>query len=264
MRAAGKMVRTARKYGWKTRAQATRGKRKFSGLSFRVNKRVRRLERMIETKEATYRAGLNISLPHNNTYLVLNSGGAVLNPFQTNQGAQDPMEMNNGNRIGDSFVVKGLSIKGFFENALSRAKVWYRVMLVKAAKGDTINRSTLFKGDASNRMIDQVNTERFKIIAQKTFTINTSNLAPNAVDLVGVPSGGTSAGIGTKIFKMWVPGYKFGRGGFIQFENASTTQVKFFDYRLVVVAYDWFGTPEDVNNVGKINELYTKIYFKDA
>lgn len=174
------------------------------------------------------------------------------------------MEMNNGNRVGDSFACKGLVIRGFFENALGRAKVWYRVMLVKAAKGDTIDRSTLFKGDSNNRMIDQVNTERFKIIAQKIFTINTSNVAPNAVDLYGVPSGGTAAGMGTKLFKMWIPGYKFGRGGLIQFENASTTQVKFFDYRLVVVAYDWFGTPADVNNVGRINELYTKIYFKDA
>ena len=73
-----------------------------------------------------------------------------------------------------------------------------------------------------------------------------------------------NAAIGTKVFKMWIPGRKFGTYGSVQYENASTTQVKFYDYRLVILAHDWYGTPQDVNNVGKINELYCKIYFKDA
>ena len=129
----------------------------------------------------------------------------------------------------------------------------------------------IFKGDAGNKMIDQVNTERFTIVAQTTFTINATNYqASISTAVTGVPysastvAGDSPSGIATKTFKMWIPGYKFGRGGNIIFENGSSTQVKFYDYRLCIVAYDWYGTSQDINNVGKINELYTKVYFKDA
>ena len=71
-------------------------------------------------------------------------------------------------------------------------------------------------------------------------------------------------GSGTKVFKMWIPGRKFGTYGSVQYENGSTSQVKFYDYRVCILAYDWYGTAQDINNVGKINEFYSKIYFKDA
>lgn len=136
-------------------------------------------------------------------------------------------------------------------------------MVIKCAKGDTIDRTTLFKGDSTNKMIDQINTERFTIIAQKIFNIVPALNTASVVGVNGVLTNSSYAGIATKTFKLWIPGRKFGRGGNVIFEDAST-QPKFFDYRLVFVAYDWFGTPQDINTVGKINELYTKLYFKDA
>lgn len=229
--------------------------------------RVNRLERMIETKESTPRTGTNVSLFHNLPLIVQRLGGNDLNPFIVNQSVSDPTT-GEGSRIGDSVSVKGLMIKGFFENALNRPKVYYRVMLIRRAKGDTIDRSTLFKSDSDNKMIDQVNTERFTVIAQKVFNIGASNYAPSAVDATGQPSiniaGDTRPGIGTRVIKMWIPGYKFGRNGVVQWESNSATQLKFFDYRLVILAYDWYGTPQDSNAVGKINELYMKLYYKDA
>jgi len=63
--------------------------------------------------------------------------------------------------------------------------------------------------------------------------------------------------------KVTIPGRKFGRSGVIRYENGSN-QVKFFDYVPLFVVYDWYGTPQDINNVGRINELYAKIRFKDA
>lgn len=249
------------------RSKATKRapKRKYSRVDTYQNKRLRRIESMIETKECQRRTNVDVSLYHNNVNAVLDSTGANLNPFLCNTGANDPMGRNDGNRIGDRISVKGLLIRAFFENALGRAKVYYRVMLLRVPKGDLVDRTTVFKNDADNKMIDQVNTERFTIIAQKIFNISASNLAPASVipNINGVPSGGTPAGIATKTFKMWIPGRKFGRNGTIQYENA-TNQVKFFDYRLVIVVYDWYGTPQDINAVGKINELYTKVYFKDA
>ena len=50
----------------------------------------------------------------------------------------------------------------------------------------------------------------------------------------------------------------------ITYENASPNQVKFYDYRLCCVAYDWYGTPQDLNTVGFVNDGFVKIYYKDA
>lgn len=232
---------------------------------------VRRLTRMIETKEQTMSTQVNVALPHNNLYVILDYGGSVFNPFKLDQGVSDGMAVNGGQRVGDSIALKGIMIRAFFENALARSKVYYRFMLVKMAKGDTLTRATLFKGDTNNKMIDQVNTERFTIIAQKTFNIyGKGESSANSASAAGVPleaptiAGDYVGGIGSRTLKMWVPGRKFGRQGVLQYENNSPIQLKFFDYRLCIVAYDWWGTPQDVNNVGRINELYTKIYYKDA
>ena len=67
------------------------------------------------------------------------------------QGPGKPMEQNNGNRIGDSINVSVVVFKAFFENSLDRSRVFYRLMLIKCAKGDTIDRGTLFKDDSGNK-----------------------------------------------------------------------------------------------------------------
>lgn len=232
-------------------------------LPSKVVQRVNNLYRMIETKECCRKSNLNIALAHNNVYVVVDSlTGVGLNPLYTVNGNDDVMGVG-GARIGDQFTVKGLMIKGFFENALARPRVFYRVMLLRGAKGETFDRTTIFKNDSNNKMIDQVNTERFSILAQKTFNINASNIAASAAEVSGAPLTANAGGVGTRVVKMWIPGTKFGRGGNVQFENVGT-QPKFYDYRIVVLVYDWYGTPQDVNNVGRINELYTKLYFKDA
>lgn len=231
----------------------------------RVSRQVRALTRTIETKEGTF-AVRSLNLPHNNVLVLNDTDGNVLNPFRSTNGTGDPMNSNQAQHIGDSINVRGLLIKFFVEAALQRSKVYFRFMLIKCAKGDTIDRSTLFKSCATNKMIDQINTERFTIVAQKTFNVSSPNTVASATSAVsGVPVSATVAGItGNRIFTMYIPGRKFGRSGVVQYENASSSQVKFYDYRLAVVAYDWFGTPQDLNTVGFINEGYCKLYFKDA
>jgi hypothetical protein len=175
------------------------------------------------------------------------------------------MEQNTGQRIGDSINVRGILIRGMIECSLGRSKVYFRVMFMRCAKGDTPTRATLFKNSSDNKMLDQINSERYTVLQQKIFTITAANVAPvTLAPVTGIVTSGTTAGVGTKLIKMWIPGAKFGRGGHVGYENASTTQVKFYDYRIVVLAYDWYGTPQDGNNVGFINEIYTKLYFKDA
>lgn len=254
--------------------RARSGKRKRMagpGLASRAMAGVTRLTRMIETKENADNTASNVALPHNNLHVFNDASGNVMNPFRISQGAADGMTPLQGFRIGDSVSVRGLLIRAFIENALARPKVYYRFMVIKMAKGDTLDRSTLFKGVCGNKMIDQVNTERFTIIAQKIFNIyGKGDSIANSASAAGVPleaptiAGDYVGGIGSKTLKLWIPGRKFGRYGVVQWENNSVTQLKFFDYRICIVAYDWYGTPQDVNNVGRINDFYYKIYYKDA
>jgi hypothetical protein len=227
-------------------------------------RRVTNISRSIETKEGCRRI-TNVSLGHNNVTVFNDVDGNVFNPFISSQGTADPMANGGMSRVGDKIQVKGLLFRFFVEASLSRSKVYFRFMLVKMAKGDTLNRTNLFKDACGNKMIDQINTERFTILAQKTFNV----VAPNAVATgltvaSGVVTGGVNGITGNKVFSMYVPGKKFGRDGVITYENASPNQVKFYDYRLCCVAYDWYGTPQDLNTVGFVNDGFVKIYYKDA
>lgn len=223
------------------------------------------MESMIETKEGCRRV-TGVNLAHNNLTVCNDADGNVFNPFISAQNAGDPMAAGGMNRIGDQISVKGLKFRFFVQGDPQRSKVYIKFYLVRMAKGDTLDRSTFFKNACGNKMIDQINTERFTVIASKRVSLSASNaVAANYSTITGVPTSATVAGIpGTGILDLWVPGRRFGRNGRVQYENNSTSQVKFYDYRLCAVAYDWSATPQDVNNVGYINDGFVKIYFKDA
>lgn len=233
-----------------------------------MSMQVGRLLKTIETKEGQWKTGVNIGLAHNNLTVIQapGSGQPFLNVFQINVGALDQdMSNGNGQRVGDEITVQSVKYQGFLEGALQRSKVYFRFMLVKCAKGDLPTRATLFKGNADNKMIDEINTERYTILASKIMNVTPPNPPPNTVSATGVAEPGVLAGVtGNRIFKVTIPGRKFGRNGVVKYENGSNHQVKFFDYVPVIVAYDWYGTPQDVNTVGRINEMYAKIRFKDA
>jgi len=231
-----------------------------------LSQQVRALTRTVETKEGTNTIR-NVQLAHNNLTVFNRTDGTVWNPFQSANGNQDQMSANTMERIGDQITVQRLRIKFFIETSLGRSNVHFKFFLVKMAKGETLNRANFFKGSANNKMIDDINTERFTVMASKTVRIKSDASAPptSLVALTGVPNGvGTAPISGTRIVTMTIPGRKFGRGGTITYENQSGSQVKFYDYRLCCVAYDWYGTPQDENNVGFVNEGFSKTYFKDA
>ena len=230
---------------------------------------------MIETKSGVWNSGNNIGLPHNKLFIIQapGNGGPFLNCLQTNQGIHDDQgNGSNSNRIGDKVTVKGVMFTGMFENSYDRPKVFYHFMLLKCARGDLPDIDKLYQFNSTNRLIDQINTERYTIVAQRKFTISASNAAPSLANaLNGAPeeSDFTSvknAGIASRLFKLWIPGKKFGNRGMVHYDERGTA-CKFFDYVPVIMTYDWFGTPSSdlvTNNVGRINSLYSKVYFKDA
>ncbi len=137
-------------------------------------------------------------------------------------------------------------------------------MLIKMAKGDTISRATLFQQRSTNKMLDTIDTDRYTIVWQKKFNVSPPNSTPQNVNAAGETLDARIGITGNTIINAWIPGRRFGKRGVVQYENGSNNQVKFYDYRIAVLAYDWFGTPQDVTTVGRVNELYSAIYFKDA
>lgn len=263
---ASRAVKTSMRVGnWASLARASRRPKALRGrLSMAyLSQRLSALTRTIETKEGT-NTFRNFQLPHNNLVVINRTDGTVWNPFLSVNGASDEMGQNQMQRLGDSICVQRLRIKFFVETSLQRTNVHFKFYLVKMAKGDVLNRANFFKNSANNKMIDDINTERFTVLAQKTVRVTTPNVGPSTIGATGIGSSTSIGTGGTRIVTMSVPGSKFGRGGNVTYENQSTSQVKFFDYRLCCVAYDWYGTPQDDNNVGFVNEGFTKLYFKDA
>lgn len=250
-------------YAKRYKSASRRGTTGYAGvLRASLNKRIRRIENTIETKEGTTTFGAtNIPLPHNS---IVSLKTDVL---ASTQGTADNMN-NYPQRIGDQISLRGIKIRLYIQNQAQRPRVHYRFMLVRCAKGDVPTRDTLFKGITGNKMIDQYNTERFQMIAQKIVNVTAmGNGAFTTVSATGVPNTDNGAtqigGIATRIVDMWIPGKKVRKNGVIQYENNSS-QPKFYDYRLIAMAYDWFGTPQDLNNVGAVSEGFCKIYFRDA
>lgn len=251
-----KAVRMQNVTGGFTTARGMLGNSKAS-TRYSIARRVFGLERMVETKEGAFSTS-NVNIPHNNVYIWSQNVLATVN------GTADPM-LGTPNRIGDQITVKGISACFFVEGSLQRSKVHFRIMLLKGPRGASFDRADIFKGMTGNKLIDQLNTEKYTVVAQKRFDVSPPNTGAYSIGaLTGVPVSATASGItGNKIVKFWIPGRKFGRGGHVQYENASANP-KFFDYRWVLFAYDWYGTPQDTNNVGFLNECWSKLYFKDA
>jgi len=232
---------------------------------------VQRLTRMIETKEACFKTTRGGNAPqlfaHNVPKQIDFDSAVANNLFTRGGGTDDPMGTSIIKMIGDSYRLQGMACKFFLENPFKRAKTFYRMMFLRGPRGATF--LDLFKGCAANKMIDQFNSEKYRIIASKRVTVAASNVAAQAS---GVPGGEgvtnitTSTieygGIGTKVVSFWIPGSKIAKGGIINYENNSN-DVKFYDYKWVMLCYDWNGTPE-TSFCGSINEGYVKIYFKDA
>lgn len=236
----------------------------------------RALNKNIETKTGLQSPTDGVEILHNN-YVIITS-----TPLATIQGTDDA-ENNTGQRIGDKINLKGMSVKFMVELNERYSDVTFRFMVVRSAKGDTPTRSTLFNGISGNKMIDTLNREQFTFLYTKTFKIRSyANVAAmngltsnnQQVTLTGAGDSGIYASNTgyvntnassryTKIVKLWIPGTKFSKSGIIQYENDST-QVKFFDYHILLFAYSNYSTNQDLWYVGRLNDAVVQLYYKDA
>lgn len=245
-------------------------KRNAAKLAKRIVKR--ELNRNIETKQSVSTSTDGVEVFHNN-FITLDN--ALL---ATTQGVQDPMAGNTNNRIGDKITLRGIKLKGMVELNERYSDVTIRILVVRAAKGDVPTRATLFNGVSGNKMLDTINTERYSIIASRYMklkapnsTASTSDGTSTQVSLLAQPAGiyygpgisGTIISRSTKIWKIWIPGKKFKKNGVITYEDGSS-QVKFFDYHVLMYAYSNISTAQDVWYVARNNDYIKQMYFKDA
>jgi hypothetical protein len=129
------------------------------------------------------------------------------------------------------------SIKMMLENPVDRSNTHYRIMFIRGANGETFDLTTLFKNQSNNKLMDVINTERFTIVTQKIVTLWVSGVTSSTIGLTDVPGNAVHGGTTTRLVNMWIPGTKFAKSGIIQYENASTSQVKFYDYRICILCH---------------------------
>jgi len=233
-------------------------------------------KKTLEVKTAVSTVSDGTQIYHNN-FITLDS-----KLLETTQGVKDPNTSHTECRIGDQITLRGCKIKVMAEINERYGDVSFRLMVVKAAKGDAPTRATLFTGLTGNKMLDTINKERYTVMFQKFFKIKGAPMSvtdtTGGTGSVGTTLPPATAGIfyaaagqqtsnfqsrATKIIKAWIPGKAFGRNGVIHYEN-NGTQVKFFDYHVLLYAYSNYSTDQDVWYVGRCNDYINQLYFTDA
>lgn len=230
----------------------------------------RQLNKVIETKKAVWSSGDYLQMQNNRISVIDNS------ILFTSQGTADPTNTDNQNRIGDKVLCKGISFKMMLELNERFGDVTARIMLIKYRRGDDPLLGTLFCQQSNNKMLDQVNTERFSILYQKYVKLRVGNRVIDGAQLINTNSFGQNydlqAGSAhiitrtTKILRFWIPGNKFGYKGSLTYDSGSTT-TKFFDYAIVIVPYADYAVPTDANNapfILAVNDYVRIHYFQDA
>ena len=205
------------------------------------------------------------------------------NLLNTTPGVNDPTTGNTQNRIGDQISLIKCKIRMMLELNERYSDVTYRIMIIKSSRGDTPTINTLFKGLSGNKMLDEVNYEKYTVIYQKWGKIKAPNVSMGrqaAQDAtLTVPSTGIYYNSGTiegnflsratRIIKIDIPGYKFAKDGIIKYEGPTNGQLqKFFDYNVFVYAYSNYNTlaPTGVTsgyNVMAVNDAYVQLAYKD-
>ncbi len=147
------------------------------------------------------------------------------------------------------------------------------MLLVRSAKDDIPTRDSLFAGLSGNNMLDSINYERYSIVAQKMFKINANNVVSNAglVSSLGVEYGmygiddtQTVYSPPTKIVRLYIPDVKISKDGVIKYEDLSTSQVKFYDYTLLLFVYANLSTSQDLVDLVLINDYVKTMYYTDT
>lgn len=196
------------------------------------------------------------------------------NLLDTTPGVNDPTSGNTQNRIGDKITLLKCSIRMMLELNERYTDVTYRIIVTKSPRGDTPNINTLWKGLSGNKMLDEINYERYSVIYQKWGKIKAGNTGASTASGGGFTNGGlfdananavVTYSRPTRILKIDIPGSKFAKGGVIQYEGpANSTLQKTYDYNVFVYAYSNYSTSSALGfYVLAVNDAFVRLHYKD-
>lgn len=218
------------------------------------------LNKNVETKTSVRTSSDGVEIGHNGVVSLYND------ILYTAPGTSDE-NSSYGRRIGDEIILRNASMKMMVELNERYSQATFRVFVIKAAKGDTPTATTIFMGVSNNKMLDNLNYERYTFLVQKTFTIRS---APSGITPVGTQTIGSGFATGTdthsratKIVTLNIKGSKFGKGGKVIYQNNSSDP-KFYDYHVLLFGYSNYSTSASLGyNVGRINDSVLQLYYKD-
>ena len=138
-----------------------------------LTKRVKRLDRTIETKSGVIQVTDGTECGHNALNMVNNTFLGT-----TNCTLDD--ENSRGQRIGDKVTLVGVKFSMMLELNERYSDVTFRLMVIRSAKGDTSTNATLWDGASGNKMLDTFNTERFTVLYTKHVKMRAHNMSISA------------------------------------------------------------------------------------
>jgi len=205
-------------------------------------------------------------------------------PLYTTQGTADPNIARTGNRIGDEVIPVGLSIKFMVGMHYQQSQVRFKWLLIRHSPLDLPVDDSLFTFSSIdvNKQLCSVDTERFTIIAQKTFIINALNRGSGTSTYAGtqiyeqggiVPTGTVYGnpevnplGMASRIISVWVPGSKFGKK--LRYQNGLGSP-KNWSYTSIIIPYsNMYGGVQGLlqggSKVARMDDYISQFYYKDA
>jgi len=255
---------------YKSKKGKTKGKSysKNKSLTSKVKATVKKeLKKVQEIKRSNFSSSDGVECGHN-SFVSLDAS-----LLATSQGTADPAASFQSNRVGDEIYFKGIQIKMMLELNERYSDVSYRIMLVKAARGDNPNTSGVFWNNLSaNRMLDTVNTERYTILFSKWGKIKAGNdgaITPSSGFLTGgglFDAGGANTRLYSRATKLesFNLSPKIMKLGKITYDAGGLVQ-KFFDYYLVIYSYSNYSTSDALGfNVLRVNDYVRTMYYTDS
>lgn len=200
--------------------------------------------RQCETKiESQYEE--NNQLNHNRTYYLNNR-------LRTVQAVNDPAGFGNatGSRIGDEIVARGIKFKFWMSNKADRPNVMYNIYIYRYNSLESPSDSTFWRGadgngSVMNRMLDQPNPEKVKVL--KKLVVYSKN------QFQGTPPNGKEH----SYFKeCWLPL----NNKKVEYRRDGGGVPKGTDIGVALVCYDSYGTliTDTIASFGFSHTLYFK------
>lgn len=189
-----------------------------------------------------------------NSQLYHNQENINYSLLYTQQGVSDADTgtSNYVSRVGNEVIARGVSIRIWVANKLDRPNVMYRIVIFRYRAGTTIGSAYRTQG-SSNYMLREIDPDKIKVLATKTFNLQ--------VGVSAIPNGDVTNNWNRreahKIVKFWIPL----KNQKIIYDGDNSGTPRFTDIGFSIVPYDSYGTLT-TDNIASYSFIH-KFYFKD-